>query len=69
MHFKLALERGGGSDSYDDVQVTYRPQLDADWDGVLMEMIPDYLVEITFPRPQASKFYSRVTKALTERTD
>ena len=32
-----------------------------------MEMLPDYLVEeITFPRPQAARFYARVGKALTE---
>ncbi|POR36650.1 Monopolin complex subunit pcs1 [Tolypocladium paradoxum] len=70
LHFKLALDRGDGSDNYEDVQFTYRPQLDADRDGDLMEVLPDYLVEeITFPRPHASKFYSRVIKSLTERTE
>ncbi|KAJ6444222.1 chromosome segregation protein [Purpureocillium lavendulum] len=70
LHFKLALERGDGSDSYEDVQLTYRPQLDAHRDGELMGVLPDYLTEeITFPRPHASKFYSRVTKSLTERLE
>ncbi|KND86849.1 Monopolin complex subunit pcs1 [Tolypocladium ophioglossoides CBS 100239] len=70
LHFKLALDRGDGSDNYEDVQFTYRPQLDADRDGDLMEVLPDYLVEeITFPRPHAPKFYSRVIKSLTERTE
>lgn len=58
------------ADSYEDVQFTYRPQLDADRDGDLMEVLPDYLVEeITFPRPHASKFYARVVKSLTERLE
>ncbi|UNI22086.1 hypothetical protein JDV02_008008 [Purpureocillium takamizusanense] len=70
LHFKLALERAEGGDSYEDVQFTYKPQLDTDRDGELMEMLPDYLrEEITFPRAHASKFYSRVTKSLTERVD
>ncbi|KAG8419211.1 hypothetical protein J3458_004108 [Metarhizium acridum] len=68
LHFKLSLDAGDASDSYDDVQFTYRPQLDTDRDGDLIRMLPDYLVEeITFPRTQASKFYSRVIKSLTER--
>ncbi|KID90721.1 chromosome segregation protein [Metarhizium guizhouense ARSEF 977] len=70
LHFKLSLDAGDASDSYDDVQFTYRPQLDTDRDGDLIRMLPDYLVEeITFPRTQASKFYSRVIKSLTERLD
>jgi hypothetical protein len=69
LHFKLALEAGeDGSDHYNNAQFTYRPQLDVDRDGDLMQMLPDYLVEeITFPRTQASRFYSRVNKSLTER--
>lgn len=32
-----------------------------------MDILPYYLLEeITFPRLQASKFYSRVTKSLSE---
>ncbi|KAM4064756.1 chromosome segregation protein csm1/Pcs1 domain-containing protein [Hirsutella rhossiliensis] len=70
LHFKLALERGSRTDNYEDVQLTYRPQLDVDRDSDLMELLPDYLVEeITFPRSHASKFYSRVIKSLSERTD
>jgi hypothetical protein len=58
------------SDSYEDVQFTYRPQLKEDRDGDLLDVLPDYLVEeITFPRTQASKFYSRVVKSLTERVE
>lgn len=68
LHFKLALERGGRMGNYEDVQLTYKPQLDADRDSELMELLPDYLVEeITFPRSHASKFYSRVIKSLSER--
>jgi len=35
-----------------------------------MGLLPDYLVEeITFPRPQAARFYARVGKALTEKVE
>ncbi|KAM5348500.1 hypothetical protein ACJ41O_008324 [Fusarium nematophilum] len=70
LHFKLAVESAEAADSYDDVQFTYRPQLDPSRDGELMDMLPDYLVEeITFLRPQAPRFYARVVKSLTERID
>lgn len=70
LHFKLAVETVDAADSYEDVQFTYRPQLDADRDEDLMDVLPDYLVEeITFPRPHASKFYARVVKSLTERLE
>jgi hypothetical protein len=46
------------------------PQLDANRDQALVDMLPDYLVEeITFPRPHAAKFYSRVMKSLMERLE
>lgn len=46
------------------------PQLDQSRDRALMEMLPNFLVEeISFPRPHAAKFYSRVMKSLTERLD
>ena len=68
LHFKLAATHEKSSDSYDDAQCSYVPQLDLSRDRELMELLPDYLVEeITFPRPQAAKFYARVVKALTER--
>ncbi|KAF4125308.1 DNA repair exonuclease SbcCD ATPase subunit [Geosmithia morbida] len=67
LHFKLALETADASGNYEDVQYTYRPQLDPGRDGELMDILPYYLLEeITFPRPHASKFYSRVTKSLSE---
>lgn len=70
LHFNLALEPGEASTNYEDSQVTYRPHLDPDRDSGLIRMLPDYLAEeITFPRPQASKFYSRVVKALVERVE
>lgn len=67
LHFKLAMAHGHTGDTYEETQVTYRPQLDAGRDGELMEILPDYLVEeITFPLHQAAKFYSRVTRSLTD---
>ena len=69
LHFKLAAANEKSADSYDDAQCSYIPQLDPSRDSALMDLLPDYLVdEITFPRPQAAKFYARVVKALTEKT-
>lgn len=70
LHFKLALEDLEAAESYEELQFTYRPQLDEDRDSDLIEVLPDYLTEeITFPRHQASKFYARVIKSLMERVD
>ncbi|KAK0722132.1 chromosome segregation protein Csm1/Pcs1-domain-containing protein [Lasiosphaeria miniovina] len=67
LHFKLAIATDAPTDSYDEAQFLYMPQLDANRDRALIDMLPDYLVEeISFPRPHAAKFYARVTKALTE---
>ncbi|KAK0715014.1 chromosome segregation protein Csm1/Pcs1-domain-containing protein [Lasiosphaeris hirsuta] len=67
LHFKLAIVNDSTSDSYDEAQYLYQPQLDSNRDRALIDMLPDYLVEeITFPRPHAAKFYARVVKALTE---
>lgn len=70
LHFKLAVENIEEADSYENVLFTYRPQLHPDRDGDLMDMLPDYLGgEISFPRNQASKFYAKVMKYLTERPE
>ena len=70
LHFKLALYSLEEVDNYEDVECTYRPQLDPDRDEALMNVLPEYLLEeITFPRNQASKFYTRVTRSLTERPE
>jgi hypothetical protein len=70
LHFKLSIGNDITSSDFDDVQFMYMPQLDTNRDEALMEILPDYLVEeITFPRPHAGKFYSRVMRALTERLD
>jgi hypothetical protein len=70
LHFKLALDTVDSVDSYEDVQYTYKPQLDPSRDGDLMDILPNYLVEeITFPRPQASRFYARVMKFLTDKLE
>ncbi|RYP12291.1 hypothetical protein DL767_011370 [Monosporascus sp. MG133] len=70
LHFKLAMGVDGSSDNFEETQFLYMPQLDPSRDQDLIELLPDYLAEeITFPRPQAAKFYSRVMKSLTERLD
>lgn len=70
LHFKLAIENDTTSDSYDQAQYLYMPQLDPSRDRELIDLLPDFLVEeITFPRPHAAKFYARVIKSLNERPE
>jgi len=70
LHFKLAVANEKSAESYEDAQCQYVPQLDPGRDKTLMGLLPDYLVEeITFPRPQAARFYARVGKALTEKVE
>ncbi|KAL8372367.1 hypothetical protein RB595_001932 [Gaeumannomyces hyphopodioides] len=70
LHFKLSIGSDLSAESYDQVQFMYMPQLDPSRDRALIEMLPDYLVEeISFPRPHAAKFYSRVMRSLTERIE
>src|ERR1700710_1374877 len=70
LHFKLAAVNETSSESYEDAHCQYIPQLDPSRDKALMELLPDYLVDqISFPRPQAAKFYARVVKALTEKLE
>ncbi len=68
LHFKLAVTNEKSAENYENAQGTYVPQLDPSRDKMLMDILPDYLVEeIYFPRPQAAKFYARVFKALTDK--
>lgn len=70
LHFKLAAVNETSAESYEDAHALYVPQLDPSRDKALMELLPDYLVDqISFPRPQAAKFYARVVKALTEKLE
>lgn len=70
LHFKLISTTDNTSDSYEETQCVYLPQLDESRDRDLIELLPDFLrEEITFPRPQAGKFYSRLLKSLTERPE
>jgi hypothetical protein len=70
LHFKLSISPDETSENIDEAQFMYMPQLDANRDRDLMEIMPDYLVEeITFPRSHAARFYARVTKSLTERLE
>jgi hypothetical protein len=70
LHFKLSAINEKPTESYEEAHCQYIPQLDPSRDKALMEVLPDYLVdEISFPRPQAAKFYARVVKALTEKLE
>ena len=69
LHFKLALSTDP-SLSFDETEFTYLPQLDAGRDRDLIAIMPEYLAEdITFSRPQAAKFYSRVADTLTRKVE
>ncbi|KAI9647147.1 hypothetical protein NHQ30_003530 [Ciborinia camelliae] len=66
LHFKLGVESEAMADG--DPDCRYTPLLDPSRDKPLLELLPDYLVdEIEFPRPQAARFYARITRALTEK--
>lgn len=70
LHFKLCIETDISGDGFEEAQITYQPQLDPSRDKALIDALPDYLAEdITFPRPHAAKFFSRVTRALTEQLE
>ncbi|KAF4982913.1 hypothetical protein FZEAL_1541 [Fusarium zealandicum] len=65
LHFELAIEKGEASDSYEDVEITYRSLLDDNRDAELKAMLPFYLKEdIQFPRSEATRFYTRVVKSI-----
>ncbi|KAF7931554.1 uncharacterized protein EAE98_004290 [Botrytis deweyae] len=66
LHFKLGVESEKMADG--DPDCRYTPLLDPSRDKPLLDLLPDYLVdEIEFPRPQAARFYARITRALTEK--
>ncbi|PQE31672.1 chromosome segregation protein [Rutstroemia sp. NJR-2017a WRK4] len=66
LHFKLGVENE--TTAHGDADCRYTPLLDPSRDKPLLELLPDYLVdEIEFPRPQAARFYARITRALTEK--
>lgn len=66
LHFKLGVENEKMANG--DADCRYTPLLDPSRDKPLLELLPDYLVdEIEFPRPQAARFYARITRALTEK--
>lgn len=70
LHFKLAIANENSDENPDDAEFMYKPQLDERRDSDLIDILPDFLVEeISFPRPQAAKFYARVQKSLTERLE
>ena len=67
--FKLFVDQDNAKKvSFEETEFLYSPQLDANRDQDLIEMMPDYLTEdITFIREVAAKFYTRVVKTLTEK--
>ena len=46
----------------------YQPLLDEQRDRDLIELLPDYLTEeISFPRAQAPKFYTKVVDSMSKK--
>ncbi|KAI1481455.1 chromosome segregation protein Csm1/Pcs1-domain-containing protein [Daldinia eschscholtzii] len=70
LHFKLVVGGDDLTESFDEPQFRYMPQLDPSRDQDLIDILPDYLTEeITFPQSHAARFYARVMKSLTERPE
>ncbi|ROT34822.1 hypothetical protein SODALDRAFT_329435 [Sodiomyces alkalinus F11] len=68
LRFRLTAGVKGCDTDYEDAQFTYMPQLDAERDKELTSVLPDYLIEdITFPRSQAGKFFSRISQSLNRK--
>lgn len=67
LHFKLIVDNEDASESYEETQLTYEPQLDDRRDETLIQLLPDYMVEeITFPRSHAARFFLRLARAMQE---
>ncbi|KAI9779218.1 MAG: hypothetical protein M1839_007470 [Geoglossum umbratile] len=69
LHFKLAVPNGNDRNTdYEEAAFSYMPQLEANRDKALMDILPDYLEEeLTFPRESASRFYARVVGVLSKK--
>jgi hypothetical protein len=68
LHFKLAVPNGNDRDGdYEEASFLYMPQLEANRDKALMDILPDYLgEELTFPRDSAGHFYAKVVGVLSK---
>ncbi|KAI9774626.1 MAG: hypothetical protein M1840_002875 [Geoglossum simile] len=71
LHFKLAVPNGNDRNTdYEEAAFSYMPQLEANRDRALMDILPDYLEEeLTFPRESASRFYARVVGVLSKKCE
>ncbi|CAI6337154.1 unnamed protein product [Periconia digitata] len=68
LHFQLTVTDNG--DSYEDTEIWYTPLLDEKRDQDLIELLPDYLTdEISFPRAQAPKFYTKVVECMGKKIE
>ncbi|KAJ4360165.1 uncharacterized protein N0V89_000725 [Didymosphaeria variabile] len=66
LHFQLSVMTEG--DSYNEHEFVYQPLLDEQRDRELIELLPDYLTEeISFPRAQAPKFYTKVVDSMSKK--
>lgn len=66
LHFQLAVTNEGNS--YEENEFVYQPLLDEQRDRDLIELLPDYLTEeISFPRAQAPKFYTKVVDSMSKK--
>ncbi|OAG04255.1 uncharacterized protein CC84DRAFT_1095539 [Paraphaeosphaeria sporulosa] len=66
LHFQLTVMTDG--DSYQEHEFVYQPLLNEQRDRELIDLLPDYLTEeISFPRAQAPKFYTKVVDSMSKR--
>lgn len=55
-------------DSYEEHEFVYQPLLNEQRDRELIDLLPDYLTEeISFPRAQAPKFYTKVVDSMSKK--
>ncbi|KAL5375640.1 hypothetical protein PMIN06_010520 [Paraphaeosphaeria minitans] len=66
LHFQLSVMTDG--DSYQEHEFIYQPLLHEQRDRELIDLLPDYLTEeISFPRAQAPKFYTKVVDSMSKK--
>ncbi|KAL1598609.1 hypothetical protein SLS60_007749 [Paraconiothyrium brasiliense] len=66
LHFQLSVMTEGNS--YTEHEFVYQPLLNEQRDRELIELLPDYLTEeISFPRAQAPKFYTKVVDSMSKK--
>ncbi|KAF2729994.1 hypothetical protein EJ04DRAFT_446067 [Polyplosphaeria fusca] len=68
LHFHLSVAQD--SETFEDAEFVYSPQLNESRDRELLDLLPDYLTEeIVFPRAQVAKFYMKVVDSMSKKIE